>query len=667
MKRIKIFDTTLRDGEQSPGCSMNLNEKIEMARQLEKLGVDVIEAGFAIASPMDFKSVQTIASVVENATVASLARCTKGDIDAAWDAVKEARHPRIHVFLATSDIHMEYKLRMTREQVLATITEMVGYAHSKCADIEFSAEDASRSDHAFLAQCYSNAIAAGATTLNVPDTVGYSTPQEMAELIGFLRENVVGAENVDFSVHCHDDLGMAVANSLACVKAGATQVECTVNGIGERAGNASLEEIVMALKTRSDFYQAETGINTKQIYQSSKRLSNITGVPIPPSKAIVGANAFAHESGIHQHGVIANAQTYEIMKSTDVGIPKNTMVLGKHSGKHALREKLESMGYELTDEELSDVFKNFKELADKKKTITGSDIEALVLNRRNTAAAACELVSHVVNAGDGLPNTSCVKIKRDDKVLQEVAIGSGPLDASFKAINRMLHMDVKLDSFSLNAVTDGEDAIGEAVVKISDESGKTFTGTGLSTDIIESSIRAYVNGINKMAGEWYHILYNNVYGIRACSLRLTNTIGPRMRIKDARQTFLGVWIRQVLTGKPFEVWGGEQLRDFTYVDDCVDAMMRAALHEEAFGQIFNIGGGKRISLRDLADLLVDTAGEGAYEVREYPADRKKIDIGDYYADDSRLRSLLGWEPRTQLRDGLRQIIDYYRPRLQDYL
>ena len=498
MKRIKIFDTTLRDGEQSPGCSMNLNEKIEMARQLEKLGVDVIEAGFAIASPMDFKSVQTIASVVENATVASLARCTKGDIDAAWDAVKEARHPRIHVFLATSDIHMEYKLRMTREQVLATITEMVGYAHAKCADIEFSAEDASRSDHAFLAQCYSNAIAAGATTLNVPDTVGYSTPQEMAELIGFLRENVVGAENVDFSVHCHDDLGMAVANSLACVKAGATQVECTVNGIGERAGNASLEEIVMALKTRSDFYQAETGINTKQIYQSSKRLSNITGVPIPPSKAIVGANAFAHESGIHQHGVIANAQTYEIMKSTDVGIPKNTMVLGKHSGKHALREKLESMGYELTDEELSDVFKNFKELADKKKTITGSDIEALVLNRRNTAAVACELVSHVVNAGDGLPNTSCVKIKRDDKVLQEVAIGSGPLDASFKAINRMLHMDVKLDSFSLNAVTDGEDAIGEAVVKISDESGKTFTGTGLSTDIIESSIRAYVNGINKM-------------------------------------------------------------------------------------------------------------------------------------------------------------------------
>ena len=350
MKRIKIFDTTLRDGEQSPGCSMNLPEKIEMAKQLEKLGVDIIEAGFAIASPMDHKSVQAIAGAVTNCTVASLARCTKGDIDAAWDAVKEAKHPRIHVFLATSEIHMKYKLQMSPEQVLQRISDMVSYAKSFCDDIEFSAEDASRSDWAFLAQCYSNAVAAGATTLNVPDTVGYSTPAEMAELITYLRQNVTGVENVDISVHCHNDLGMAVANSLACVKAGATQIECTVNGIGERAGNASLEEIVMALHTRRDFYDAETNINTKQIYRSSKLLSNITGVPIPPSKAIVGANAFAHESGIHQHGVIANAQTYEIMNSMDVGIPQNTMVLGKHSGKHALREKLISMGYELTDE-----------------------------------------------------------------------------------------------------------------------------------------------------------------------------------------------------------------------------------------------------------------------------------------------------------------------------
>ena len=498
MKRIKIFDTTLRDVEQSPGCSMNLSEKIEMAKQLDKLGVDIIEAGFAIASPMDHKSVQAIASAVTNCTVASLARCTKGDIDAAWDAVKEANHPRIHVFLATSNIHMEYKLKMTREEVLQRITDMVGYARSKCADIEFSAEDASRSEWDFLAQCYSNAVAAGATTLNVPDTVGYSTPQEMADLITYLRANVTGIENVDISVHCHDDLGMAVANSLACIKAGATQVECTVNGIGERAGNASLEEIVMALHTRRDFYDAETNINTRQIYRSSKLLSNITGVPIPPSKAVVGANAFAHESGIHQHGVIANAQTYEIMNSTDVGIPQNTMVLGKHSGKHALREKLASMGYEISDQEMEKVFARFKILADKKKNITTADLEALVLHRHNANYETCQLVSHVVNAGDGVPNTSCVKLKRAGEELEEVAIGSGPLDASFKAINRMLGLDIKLDSFSLNAVTDGEDAIGEAVVKIEAPNGRRYTGTGLSTDIIESSIRAYVNGINKM-------------------------------------------------------------------------------------------------------------------------------------------------------------------------
>ena len=470
-----------------------------MARQLEKLGVDVIEAGFAIASPMDHKSVQTIAAAVSNCTVASLARCTKGDIDAAWDAVKEAKHPRIHVFLATSDIHMEYKLKMTREQVLERISSMVAYAKSFCDDIEFSAEDASRSDRAFLAQCYTNAVAAGATTLNVPDTVGYSTPQEMAELITYLKEHVEGIENTDISVHCHDDLGMAVANTLACIKAGATQVECTVNGIGERAGNASLEEIVMALHTRRDFYEAETGINTRQIYNSSKLLSNITGVPIPPSKAIVGANAFAHESGIHQHGVISNAQTYEIMKSTDVGIPQNTMVLGKHSGKHALREKLASMGYELDDQEMENVFARFKDLADKKKNITGSDIEALVLHRRNAFIGTCKLLGHVVNTGHGVPNTSYIKLQRGDEVLEDVAIGTGPLDASFQAINRMLGMeDIRLESFSLNAVTDGEDAVGEAVVKLEDKNGATYTGTGLSTDIIESSIRAYVNGINKM-------------------------------------------------------------------------------------------------------------------------------------------------------------------------
>ena len=526
MKRVKIFDTTLRDGEQSPGCSMNLPEKIEMAKQLEKLGVDVIEAGFAIASPMDFRSVEAISAAVERCTVASLARCTKGDIDAAWNAVKGAKHPRIHVFLATSDIHMKYKLKMTREQVLQRISDMTAYAKSFCDDIEFSAEDASRSDWAFLAQCYTNAVRAGATTLNVPDTVGYSMPQEMASLIAYLREHVEGIEHTDISVHCHDDLGLAVANSLASIQAGATQVECTVNGIGERAGNASLEEIVMNLRVRGDIYGADTGVNAKEIYRSSKLLSNITGVAIAPSKSIVGANAFAHESGIHQHGVISNAQTYEIMKSTDVGIPQNTMVLGKHSGKHALRDKLSSMGYELDDEALEGVFTRFKDLADKKKNITGSDLEALVLQRQNLdrTGGVCRLISHVINAGDGLPNTAYVKIERDGKEMEDVAIGSGPLDASFKAIDRMLGMDVRLESFSLNALTDGEDAIGEAVVKVSLGDGNSYTGTGLSTDVVDASLRAYVNGINKIvesgnapaseitpSGWGEYVLANDVY------------------------------------------------------------------------------------------------------------------------------------------------------------
>ena len=498
MKRIKIFDTTLRDGEQSPGCSMNLSEKLEMARQLDALGVDVIEAGFAIVSPEDFKSVEAISQTVQNCSVASLARCTKGDIDAAWGAVKGAKKPRIHVFIATSDIHMEYKLKMSREEVLESITKNVAYAKSLCEDIEFSAEDGSRSDWEFLAKCYSNAVAAGATVLNVPDTVGYSTPDEMYALIRYLKENVAGVENVDISVHCHDDLGLAVANSLACIRAGATQVECTVNGIGERAGNASLEEIVMALHTRAAYYDAETGINTKQIYKSSKLLSSITGVAIAPSKSIVGANAFAHESGIHQHGVLANALTYEIMRPSDVGIPQNTMVLGKHSGKHALRDQLENMGYNFTDEQMEEIFARFKILADKKKNIMISDLEALALNRRHKDLGGWQLAKHVVNVGTGIPNTSYVKLVHEGEEAEEVAIGTGPLDASFKAINRLTNMkNVNLDSFSLNAVTDGEDAIGEAVVKI-DYNGELYTGTGISTDVIEASIRAYVNGINKI-------------------------------------------------------------------------------------------------------------------------------------------------------------------------
>lgn len=500
MKRIKIFDTTLRDGEQSPSCSMNLSEKLSLAKQLDALGVDAIEAGFAIASPEDFKSVESIAQVVENCTVASLARCTKGDIDAAGKAVKGAKHPRIHVFLATSDIHMEYKLKMTRDEVIARIAEMVAYAKSYCDDIEFSAEDASRSDWVFLAKCYSTAIEAGATVLNVPDTVGYATPEEMFNLITYLKQNVVGVDDVDISVHCHDDLGLAVANSMASIRAGATQVECTINGIGERAGNASLEEIVMGLKTRTEYYDAETGINTKQIYRTSKLLSNVIGLPVAPNKSVVGANAFAHESGIHQHGVISNALTYEIMVPTDIGLPKNSMVLGKHSGKHALRASLEEMGYEISAEDLDEIFVRFKELADKKKNITNQDIEALVLSHRPDVIETYELVGHVVNAGSDMPNTACIKIKKDEDFLEKVAMGDGPIDAAFKAINKMVGLDIQLDSFSLNAVTNGEDAIGEAVVKVSYE-GRQYIGNGMSTDIIEASLKAYLNGINKIMAQ----------------------------------------------------------------------------------------------------------------------------------------------------------------------
>lgn len=497
-RKIVIFDTTLRDGEQSPGCSMHINEKLDVAEALEHLGVDVIEAGFPAASEGELKAVRQIASVIRRSTVAALCRCRKEDIDKGWEAVKDAVHPRIHIFLATSPIHLEYKLRIDEDTAIEMIRSHTEYARSLTEDVEFSFEDATRTPHEFLARAARTALEAGANTLNFPDTVGYATPAEMKAMISHIRASVPGIDNAVISVHCHNDLGMATANSLAAAEAGATQIECTVNGIGERAGNASLEEIVMALRTRKDFYDAETGVNTKQIYRSSKLLSNITGVPIPPSKAIVGANAFAHESGIHQHGVIANARTYEIMNSTDVGIPQNTMVLGKHSGKHALREKLESMGYELSDEELESVFTRFKDLADKKKNITSSDIEALVLHRQAAVQGSCQLVSHVVNTGHGVPNISCIKLQRGDEQIEDVAIGTGPLDASFKAINRMLKMDVKLESFSLNAVTDGEDAIGEAVVKVSGPDGRSYTGSGLSTDIIESSIRAYVNGINKI-------------------------------------------------------------------------------------------------------------------------------------------------------------------------
>ena len=502
MKRIKIFDTTLRDGEQSPGCSMNLTEKIEMARQLEKLGVDVIEAGFAIASPMDHKSVQAIAAAVTNCTVASLARCAKGDIDAAWDAVKEANHPRIHVFLATSDIHMEYKLKMTREQVINRIREMVAYAKSYCDDIEFSAEDASRSDWAFLAHCYSTAVAAGATTLNVPDTVGYSTPQEMYDLITYLRENIEGVEHVDISVHCHNDLGMAVANSLAGVLGGARQIECTINGLGERAGNTAMEEVVMAMRTRPDIFgDTPCRIDTTQIARASKTVYNIIGQSAPLTKPIVGVNAFRHESGIHQHGVLANKKTYEILTPESVGIRMDNIVLGKHSGKHAFAARLKEIGYELPDEELARCFEEFKVLCDKKKNVTDQDILAIVTHSTTTDDAEVDgykLMWFAVHTSNMTTSTSVVRLELDGQQFEAVCSGDGPVDAAFEAIDQIIRpVEHSFDLYRINSISPGKDTMGDVSVKLSCDN-RTFSGRGLHTNIVEASVRAYISAMNKL-------------------------------------------------------------------------------------------------------------------------------------------------------------------------
>ncbi|MEI0527172.1 2-isopropylmalate synthase [Brachyspira intermedia] len=498
MRKIKIFDTTLRDGEQSPGCTMNLAEKLEMAAELDKLGVDVIEAGFAICSDDDFNAIREVSKVVENAKLASLARCNKKDIDRAYESLAEAKHPMLHTFIATSDIHLKHKLEMTREQVLETIKESVSYAKTKFEFIEFSAEDASRSDREFLAQAYSTAIENGATTINVPDTVGYTTPLEMADLIKYLKENVKGIDNVDISVHCHDDLGLGTANSLSAVLAGATQVECTINGIGERAGNASLEEIVMGIKTRKDFYNAYTDINTKRIYKISKLLSTISGMVVAPNKAIVGANAFAHEAGIHQHGVLKERSTYEIMNVEDIGIPQNKMVLGKHSGKHAFKDRIESLGYDIDDKSLEDKFIEFKALADKKKIVTDSDIEALLIGSNDSENPTYTLNGFVVNDGNSISSLATVSIMdNQDNIVEGIGKGNGPIDAAFGAIDSITSNKAKLVNYSINAITEGEDALGEVIVRLA-SNDKTVIGRAVSTDIIEASLRAYVNGLNKL-------------------------------------------------------------------------------------------------------------------------------------------------------------------------
>lgn len=500
-RRIRIFDTTLRDGEQSPGCSMNLQEKLALARQLERLGVDVIEAGFPIASDGDFESVRAIAKELEQTIVCGLARTGELDVERAAQAVESARHPRIHTFIATSDIHLKHKLRMSHEQVLAEIDRAVRQARALVDDVEFSAEDATRSDWDYLVQVFSTAAAAGASTLNVPDTVGYTTPGEYAALIEYLRAHVEGAEGVVFSVHCHDDLGLAVANSLAAVRAGAGQVECTVNGIGERAGNTSLEEVVMALKTRSEVYDGrDTRVNTREIYPSSRLLSSITGVQVQPNKAIVGDNAFAHEAGIHQDGVLKAAITYEIMTPESIGRASNELVLGKHSGRHAFRDRLAELGFGIDGEEFERAFRRFKTLADAKKVIYNEDLEAIVADSVVTVDDRFGFESLILACGSDRAPNARVRLRVDGEPQEREASGVGPVDSIFRAITELTQTASELIRYQVHAVTAGLDAQGEVSVTI-EEAGRRVIGNGVHEDVMVASAKAYVHALNKL--EWH--------------------------------------------------------------------------------------------------------------------------------------------------------------------
>ncbi len=503
-RRVYIFDTTLRDGEQSPGASLTSAEKLEIARQLARLGVDIIEAGFPAASPDDLLAVQRIAQEVgtpDGPVIAGLARATKNDIDKAWEAVRLAARPRIHTFLATSDIHMQYKLRMTREQVVARTQEMVAYAKSLCDDVEFSPEDAGRSDPDFLIEVLDVAIKAGATTLNIPDTVGYTTPDEYYQLIHKLVTETPGGDKVIWSVHCHDDLGLATANTLAGIRAGARQAEVTINGIGERAGNTSLEEVVMALHTRRSSFDLHTGIDTTQIFRTSRMVSNYTGMIVQPNKAIVGSNAFAHEAGIHQDGMLKHQQTYEIMTPETVGVTQSRLVLGKHSGRHAFRVRLEELGFALSDAQLDTAFERFKDLADKKKTVTDPDLEALVADEFYGPQELFKLLGlQVVCGRTGMPTATAHLQGPDGQEHVMPAIGTGPVDATFQAINAIVQMPATLIEYSVHSITEGIDAMGEVTVRIAPANGdkRTFGGYGADTDIIMASAKAYLAALNRM-------------------------------------------------------------------------------------------------------------------------------------------------------------------------
>jgi len=497
---IRIFDTTLRDGEQSPGCSMNLAEKLTLARQLERLGVDVIEAGFPIASEGDFEAVRAIAGELRRAVVCGLARTGAQDIERAAKALEGAARPRIHTFLATSDLHLKHKLRMTREQVVEAAVKAVTFAKKYTDYVEFSAEDASRSDPEFLMQIFREVIRAGAKTLNVPDTTGYAIPSEFGALIANLIERTAGGDRVIWSAHCHNDLGLAVANSLAAVHNGARQIECTINGIGERAGNTSLEEVVMALRTRKNYLDLDTNINSEQLYPSSRLLAQVTGIPIPINKPIVGDNAFAHEAGIHQDGVLKHKQTYEIMTPESIGIPGNRLVMGKHSGRHAFDERLKHLGFNLNKEDMNRAFVRFKELADKKKNVYDEDIEAIVAEevlRMPGRPDKFELLYMNVNSStDGVP-TATVKMRVDGFERMDHASGDGVVDACYKVITKITDSQSQLVRYTVNAITGGTDAQGEVTCLIED-GGMRVSGQGSHTDIIMASALAYINALNKL-------------------------------------------------------------------------------------------------------------------------------------------------------------------------
>src|SRR2546421_720685 len=496
--RVLIFDTTLRDGEQSPGCSMTRPEKLRVARALAELGVDVIEAGFPAASRGDFESVQAVAREGQGPIICALARGRLGDIERGARAPADAARQRLHVSLPPSAIHRQYKLNMAQDEILRLCAAGVTRARELCADVEFSPEDASRTELEFLAQVIEVAITAGATTVNIPDTVGYTVPDEFAELFRYLRKNVRGIEGVRLSVHCHDDLGMAVANSLTAVVAGARQIECTVNGIGERAGNCSLEEVVMALKTRAAFFNVSTAINTSRLYPTSRLVSSITGMPIPRNKAVVGENAFAHEAGIHQHGMLKHHSTYEILRPEDVGLSRSHLVLGKHSGRHAFRDRVKELGFELDELEFNRVFEEFKALADKKKELFDGDIEALVLRVEGSASGPWTLVDLKTVAHSKAPAEAVVRLQHaDGRVVEQTAAGDGPVDASFKAIEAATGVKAVLRKFEIRGVTEGEDAQGEAVVYV-EYNQRMYRGSSVSTNIVESSTQAFLEVINRI-------------------------------------------------------------------------------------------------------------------------------------------------------------------------